>query len=94
MAQSTPRWRARCQRGVRVFRDPEISRAFYPRFTETTARVPPIPYYVLKDDFHISEISTSKNCCGVLDVLSAQSYNRCAKAFQSFESLRARQAQA
>jgi hypothetical protein len=25
----------------------------------------------IERDFHISEISTSKNCCGVIDVLSA-----------------------
>jgi hypothetical protein len=43
-------------------------------------------------DFHISEISTTENLSGVLDCLSAWSYNRFANAFQSSESQVARQA--
>ena len=33
------------------------------------------------EDFHISEISTSKNCSGVVDLKYAQSYKRFANAF-------------
>jgi hypothetical protein len=38
------------------------------------------------DNFHISEISTTRKVCGVVDCFSAQSYNRFAKAFTSSES--------
>jgi len=44
------------------------------------------------EDFHISEISTSKNRCGVVDLKCGQSYKRFANAFQSSESQVARQA--
>jgi hypothetical protein len=38
------------------------------------------------NNFHISEISTTKKVFGVVDCFSVRSYNRFAKAFTSSES--------
>jgi hypothetical protein len=46
------------------------------------------------EDFHISEISTSKNISGVIDSFSVQSYNGFAEAFQPSESWIERRAKA
>jgi hypothetical protein len=45
-----------------------------------------IMFEALVGNFHISEISTSKNVCRVVDSFPARSYNRFAKAFESSES--------
>jgi hypothetical protein len=48
----------------------------------------------LPEDFHISEISTSKNVSGLIDSFSVQRYNGFAEAFQPSESWMARRAKA
>jgi hypothetical protein len=65
----------------RAFRPPSLSNPSLRHPVE-----PAIIFEVLVGNFHISEISTSKNVCRVVDSFPARSYNRFAKAFESSDS--------